>query len=284
MNISDKSDIYGLAGHPLGHSFSPAYFNRMFDEKDIAARYELFDIPSAEDFLPLVQSTERLKGLNVTIPYKESVIPYLDAMTDRARMAGAVNCVAVRRDAEGKVRLTGDNTDIEGCRESLRPLLLDCGWIATPDGTLRDKEGNAPRYPALILGTGGGAKGVAVAMADLGFQSLLISRSESKGDLTYSDLDPESVWRAPVVINATPAGMVPVTLAAPPFPFQYLRGAAGTAPRQAAFDLIYNPDPTLFMRICAAHGLATMSGLRMLHLQADASWRFWNEETMPSLP
>ncbi len=246
-------DKYGLIGYPLGHSFSKSYFTDKFSSESINAEYVNFELPSIEDFPVIVNSYKTLKGLNVTIPYKEKVLPYLDNISKEAREIGAVNVIRVEHKGNG-VRLHGYNSDVIGFADSIEPLLK-------------------PHHKkALILGTGGSSKAIHYALTKkLGLEVIFVSRYQRPGTVTYQDLDAAAIREYEVIVNCTPVGMYPNTEEAPNIPYDAL------TEENLLFDLIYNPDPTLFLRRGAEHGSQTKSGLEMLILQAMASWRFWNE-------
>lgn len=246
-------DKYGLIGYPLGHSFSKSYFTDKFSSESINAEYVNFELPSIEDFPVIVNSYKTLKGLNVTIPYKEKVLPYLDNISKEAREIGAVNVIRVEHKGNG-VRLHGYNSDVIGFADSIEPLLK-------------------PHHKkALILGTGGSSKAIHYALTKkLGLEVIFVSRYQRPGTVTYQDLDAAAIREYEVIVNCTPVGMYPNTEEAPNIPYDAL------TEENLLFDLIYNPDPTLFLRRGAEYGAQTKSGLEMLILQAMASWRFWNE-------
>ena len=238
---------YGLIGYPLGHSFSPEYFREKFLREKIDARYDAFPLERIEDFPALLAAHPQLRGLNVTIPHKEAVIPYLDELHPDATTVGAVNCIAFRG---GKS--IGYNTDWVGFRDSLKPLL--CGHHSH----------------ALVLGTGGASKAVGYALHRLGVDVLFASRTETGGAISYDNVTPEIIASRTLVINTTPLGMPPHTDAAPPLPYTAIR------PPHLLYDLVYNPAQTRFMAEGATRGAATKNGLEMLHLQADAAWKIWS--------
>lgn len=251
-----------LVGRRLGHSFSANYFNDRFRKEHRNAHYSLCEIETIQELPQRIQSMPGLVGFNVTIPYKEEIIPFIDELTPLADTVGAVNTVKVISDAKSPkgYRLKGHNTDVEGFMESLRTAVIN-----------REKSGTA-----LVLGSGGASKAVCAGLRELGFEPTVVSRHCGKGVTEYNELTPEQVWQADIIVNATPAGMYPETNCAPPFPFQYMRHNGITSrPRQIAFDLVYNPEETLFMKICSVHGAITMNGLAMLHRQAEAAWSFW---------
>lgn len=241
-------DKYGIIGYPLGHSFSRAFFTEKFQREHIDAEYVNFEIPSADMLPGIVQANPNLRGLNVTLPYKEAVIPMLDELSDEAKEIGAVNVIRVR---DG--RLKGFNSDIIGFMDSIRPLLKP--W----------------HQHALVLGTGGASRAIRVGLQRLGIEWTYVSRTPAPGRLTYADLTSELMEHYQVIVNCSPVGMFPHVDACPDIPYQLLTG------RHLLYDLVYNPQETLFLKRGAEHGAAVKNGLEMLHLQALASWRFWNE-------
>lgn len=247
--------LYGLIGYPLGHSWSARLFNEKFEREGLDARYDLYELPSVSDVLPLVGGNPALAGLNVTIPYKQQIIPLLDSLSPEAEEAGAVNTVRIVREADGLPRLIGYNTDIIGFRDSVAPMLA-----GVPE----------KRHTALVLGNGGACRAVCVALRSMGWNPVVVSRSGGEGVVTYADLTPQLVHDSGLVVNCTPLGMSPNVNAAPPFPYQYLHAG------QVCFDLVYNPEETLFMRIARAHGCKVSNGLAMLRGQAEAAWKIWN--------
>ena len=241
-------DRYGIIGFPLGHSFSRAFFTEKFQKEHIDAEYVNFEIPSVHLLPEIVRSNPHLRGLNVTLPYKEAVIPMLDSMSDEAREIGAVNVIQVR---EG--RLKGFNSDIIGFMGSLRPLLKP--W----------------HQHALVLGTGGASRAIRVGLERLGLDWTYVSRTAAEGRLTYSALTPEVMEHYQVIVNCSPVGMFPKVDACPDIPYHLLSS------RHLLYDLVYNPEETLFLKRGAQQGATIKNGLEMLHLQALASWEFWNE-------
>lgn len=241
-------DKYGIIGYPLGHSFSRAFFTEKFQREHIDAEYVNFEIPSADMLPGIVQTNPNLCGLNVTLPHKEAVIPMLDELSDEAKEIGAVNVIRVR---DG--RLKGFNSDIIGFMDSIRPLLKP--W----------------HQHALVLGTGGASRAIRVGLQRLGIEWTYVSRTPAPDRLTYVDLTPELMEHYQVIVNCSPVGMFPRVDACPDIPYQLLTG------RHLLYDLVYNPQETLFLKRGAERGAAVKNGLEMLHLQALASWRFWNE-------
>lgn len=249
--MSKPQAIYGLIGRVLGHSFSQDFFNKKFASEGIDARYINFEIEEIGQLNEVLAQYPQLRGLNVTIPYKEQVIPYLDDVDEQARKIGAVNVIKfIGRGAQ--LKLKGYNSDVVGFSDSIAPLL------------------GSDRKRALILGTGGAAKAVAAGLEGLGVEVQPVSRSSRPGVLTYDDLTEEVMRGHTVIVNTTPLGMYPHTDEAPPIPYDML------TERHLCYDLIYNPDTTLFMQRAAAHGAETKNGLEMLLLQAFVSWQIWN--------
>lgn len=244
---------YGLIGYPLGHSFSQKYFTEKFDRECVDARYDLFPLESINELPGLIHDTEGLAGFNVTIPYKQDVIQFLDEMDDQAREIGAVNVVKITRQVNGAYRLKGFNSDAYGFTESIRPML-------------------GPSHKrALVLGSGGASKAVIFSLRRLGVEPVVVSRRPSAGMLTYAAIDKEILMNYTVIVNASPVGMSPIIDVCPDIPYEFL------TPRHVCFDLVYNPEETLFLQKASAAGAAVKNGLEMLHLQAEGAWKYWNE-------
>lgn len=244
---------YGLIGYPLGHSFSQKYFTEKFDRECVDARYDLFPLESINELPGLIHDTEGLAGFNVTIPYKQDVFQFLDEMDDQAREIGAVNVVKITRQVNGAYRLKGFNSDAYGFAESIRPML-------------------GPSHKrALVLGSGGASKAVIFSLRRLGVEPVVVSRRPSAGMLTYAAIDKEILMNYTVIVNASPVGMSPIIDACPDIPYEFL------TPRHVCFDLVYNPEETLFLQKASAAGAAVKNGLDMLHLQAEGAWKYWNE-------
>lgn len=247
--------MYGLIGYPLGHSFSPGFFKAKFEREGIDDSYELFPLEKIEEVKRLVASKAELNGFNVTIPYKETILPFLTARTAAAKEIGAVNTVSVERDEQGRaIGLTGDNTDWIGFRDSLKPLL------------------KPEMRKALVLGTGGASKAVVYALRQLGIEPTLVSRNRNpeRGIIAYEDITPQMMAENLVIVNTTPLGMTPNIETLPDIRYDCLTEG------HLCYDLVYNPETTLFLQRSAEQGAAIKSGLEMLHLQAEAAWRIWN--------
>lgn len=245
-------DKYGLIGQTLGHSFSKSYFNEKFQSEHINAKYLNFEIPNIGELKAVLDTNPELRGLNVTIPYKQQIIPYLNEITKEAKEIGAVNVVKVTRKGK-KMHLKGFNSDVVGFTQSLQPLI-------------------APFHKkALILGTGGASKAVAYGLKSLGLDFLFVSRTKKPGCLTYNEVTPKVVDEYNVIVNCTPVGMYPNYDDCPDLPYETLDN------HNLLYDLIYNPDETLFLAKGREQGAITKNGLEMLLLQAFASWEFWHE-------
>lgn len=239
---------FGLIGYPLGHSFSKGYFAEKFAREGIEdASYDNFELSDIAQFPTLVQSQPNLVGLNVTIPYKQAVIPYLGELDAAAQQIGAVNTIKFTNG-----RLLGYNTDYVGFRDSLKPLLK-------PNHT-----------KALILGTGGSSKAVEYALGLLGIQHRYVSREPKDGQLSYGQLTETLMQEYTLIINTTPLGMHPNVDACPDIPYHHL------TPKHLLYDLVYNPAETQFLAKGRAVGADTKNGLQMLGLQAEAAWGIWN--------
>jgi shikimate dehydrogenase len=238
--------VYGLIGYPLTHSFSAGYFSKKFAAENSSDVYRNFPIEDIGLFPQLLAATKDLQGLNVTIPYKQKVIPFLDHLSDEARAIGAVNCIHI---VDGKTK--GYNTDVTGFRESLQPLLR-------------------PHHKqALILGTGGASLAVAYALQQLHIPFQKVSRTPAANECSYEALDEAVIATHTLIINTTPLGMFPATDSFPPIPYHLLTA------RHLLYDLVYNPEETLFLTFGKQHGATIKNGLEMLHLQADAALAIW---------
>ncbi len=242
--------IYGLIGYPLSHSFSKKYFTEKFEKEGIVnCRYELFPIADAKDFLSLFEQNRELQGLNVTIPHKVSVIPFLHSLDDSAVKVGAVN--VIKRSGEGD--LIGYNSDYYGFKASLIPFM----------------EGNFNKK-ALILGKGGAAKAVEAALKDLSMVYKYVSRQESESSITYNQLNEQVMNEYQLIINTTPLGMYPAVDEAPALPYDFI------TPNHYFYDLVYNPPITKMMQLAQNKQAKAKNGLDMLYLQAEKAWEIWN--------
>lgn len=246
-------DIYGLIGYPLGHSFSVGYFNEKFQNEGIDAKYVNFEIPQIEMLEEVIASNPDLKGLNVTIPYKEKVISYLDNVSPEARTIGAVNVICVIHKGRSVI-LKGYNSDVIGFTQSIEPRL------------------EPYHKKALILGTGGASKAVNYGLKSLGLETVFVSRYERPGTIQYEKLTPDDIKEYNVIVNCTPCGMYPHSNKCPNLPYEAMDS------HTLLYDLIYNPDETLFMYKGRKQGATVVNGLEMLLLQAFVSWEIWNKE------
>lgn len=246
-------DKYGLIGYPLGHSFSKSYFNEKFENEKIDAEYINFEIPTLDSLPEILASNPELKGLNVTIPYKEKVISYLDSISPEARAIGAVNVIRVDHKGNNAF-LKGFNSDVIGFTKSIEPLL------------------ERFHKKALILGTGGASKAINFGLKSLGLETVFVSRFERPGTIQYSQITPDIIQEYNVIVNCTPCGMYPHIDECPQLPYEAITS------KNLLYDLLYNPDETLFMKKGALHGATVKNGLEMLLLQAFASWEFWHNK------
>jgi len=244
---------FGLIGRTLGHSFSQTYFTQKFYSLNLLEhQYDLFELPTIADLPALLAAHPNLVGLNVTVPYKETVLPYLDDLAPSAARVGAVN--VIERRADGHLR--GHNTDCGGFRDSLAPFF--------------PHRGESSR--ALVLGTGGAAKAVEVGLRELDIPFWLVSRDPLAAGLTYADITPELLAAHLLIVNATPVGTFPHTQECPLLPYHAL------TPRHYLFDLVYNPAETLFMAKGREAGAQVKNGFDMLCRQAEAAWDIWQAQ------
>jgi shikimate dehydrogenase len=244
---------FGLIGYPLGHSFSKKYFTEKFSGEQIkGCSYENFPLSNIIQITGLL-SDINLEGLNVTIPYKSSVIKFLDKIDPEAEKIGAVNVIKIKR-TNGKTVLTGFNSDITGIMATLSPVL-------------------SPEIKnALVLGTGGSSKAVCHVLKIINVHCTLISRERKSGCLTYSDINSEILENNQLIINTTPLGMYPDTGSRPELNYNLLGSS------HILFDLVYNPEITSFLKIGKERGCTILSGIKMLHSQAERSWEIWNND------
>lgn len=244
---------FGLIGKSLKHSFSQEYFTNKF--KTLQLRdyyYHNFELDSIQDIAKLISENKNLHGLNVTFPYKESVIPFLDELSEEAKKIGAVNCIQFNSN-----KLIGHNTDSYGFSQSIKPFL----------------DTNHER--ALILGTGGAAKAAAYALKKIGVEVFFVSSSNVKkteNTFFYFELNDRVMNAFKLIINATPLGTSPNILSFPNIPYQYLTA------KHLSFDMVYNPHETEFLKRAAERGSITVNGLSMLQLQAEKSWEIWQSK------
>ncbi|WP_029035046.1 shikimate dehydrogenase family protein [Salinimicrobium terrae] len=239
---------FGLVGRNISYSFSRKYFSEKFRREGIAATYENFDLQDIKEFSNIIVQNPELKGLNVTIPYKESIMPFLDTLDPVAKEIGAVNTIKVAEDG----KLTGYNTDYFGFAEALKPHLK-------------------PHHRhALILGTGGASKAINYALNSLNISTIFVSRSPSKNAISYEELSREILEKNSVIVNTTPLGTYPKTGEFPALPVEHLSS------RHLLFDLIYNPPKTTLMQMAETRGVTILNGQKMLEFQALKAWEIWN--------
>jgi shikimate dehydrogenase len=244
--------LYGLIGYPLSHSFSKGYFSQKFSkENKTDFRYENFPIENIEGIHQILNLNPDLEGFNVTIPYKEKILPFLDRISQEASQIGAVNTVKVFRNND-KLILSGFNTDIYGFKESIKPYLQEC------------------HSSALILGTGGASKAVKTAFEQMHIPYLFVSRKSSEKSLSYEELTTEIIHKHHIIVNTTPLGTYPDVSSLPPIPYSSLTC------NHLLYDLVYNPEVTAFLKMGQKYACQTVNGLKMLHLQAEKAWDIWN--------
>ena len=243
-----KIHSFGLIGKNISYSFSKTYFNHKFTSMDLVNHsYENFDLSKIEEFPDLIKKHITLKGLNVTIPYKEAIIPYLDSLNKKAERIGAVNTIKFKKGS-----LIGYNTDVYGFKKTFQPFL---------------KESH---NKALILGTGGASKAVAFVLKELGISFKYVSRNPIGDQIGYTDLNKKIISSHTVLINCTPLGTFPDTEAKPDIPYEFLTSS------HLLFDLIYNPEKTAFLLSGERKGAIICNGRKMLELQAEKAWQIWN--------
>lgn len=244
--------MYGLIGKKLSHSFSADFFNKKFEKEKIQNEYKLFELNSIEEFKDLIKANEGLEGLNVTIPYKEKILPYLDSLSEEAEAIGAVNVIKfIRKD--NVLKLKGYNSDCVGFKNSLVPFL------------------NKDIKKALILGTGGASKAVVYVLKNLSIEYTFVSRNPSINDLSYDELSEDIIKDNKLIVNTTPLGMFPNIMDFPSIPYKFLTS------NHVCYDLVYNPEETQFLNKSKEYGAKVKNGLEMLYLQAIAAWDIWNK-------
>ena len=246
---------FGLIGYPLGHSFSRKYFSEKFSGENLTdCYYDNYPLSDIEKLPELIESEPFLCGLNVTIPYKTTVMGYLDYIDEEARQIGAVNVIKIKRSGSF-FSLSGYNTDVEGIRETLKPYI----------------ESRKIRN-ALILGTGGGSKAVYHYLINEGVNVNFVSRTKKPGVLTYTELNEEVYRNTELIVNSTPLGMYPAIAGKPDLNYIMLNQ------KHILFDLVYNPELTTFLNLGISRGCTIITGLKMLYVQAEKSWEIWNDK------
>ena len=247
--------IFGLLGYPLHHSRSKEYFTAKFKNENISeCVYENFSLENISDLPNLLSENTEIEGLNVTIPHKTAVIDLIDETDITAKAIGAVNCLKISRNS-GKISIKGFNTDAEAFRQSIEPMLSKF------------------RGKAIILGTGGSSKAVSYALSEMNIPHVFVSRNPfHKDHISYNEIDAGFLKEYKLIVNCTPTGMFPEIDTAPMLPYEALNK------EHILFDLVYNPEETLFLKKAKAQGASTKNGLEMLYLQAEASWKIWNSD------
>lgn len=245
---------YGLIGYPLSHSFSKRFFSAYFENESVTAEYNNFEISEISLIQDIIRDNPDLAGFNVTIPYKQAIIPFLDYCDSKAAAIQAVNTVKIDRSGE-KITLTGFNTDLAGFRDSIRPLLK-------------------PHHrKAMVLGTGGASKAVNAVLAELSIPVLAVSREYRPGNtISYGQITRQIMEECTIVVNTTPLGTYPKTDGCPELPFRFVGN------NHLLFDLVYNPPVTTFLQRGIDQGAEVKNGQEMLELQALAAWKIWNEQ------
>lgn len=244
---------FGLLGYPLGHSFSKSYFEKKFEELALPQyTYHLFEFPDLNNLKEKLSAYPHLKGFNITIPFKQTILPFCDQLSAEAKAIGAVNCIKIEN-----AIWTGYNTDYFGFKQSIKPFL------------------DPTHQMALVLGSGGSAKAVKYALESVGVEVYTVSSSlpASEKVLTYKDLNQHVFNAFKLIVNSTPLGMYPHIDQAPPIPYEYLNAT------HLCYDLIYNPEETRFLKEAKKQGAIAINGLSMLHLQAEKSWEIWASGT-----
>lgn len=251
---------YGLIGFPLTHSFSKKYFTEKFEKENITdCEYNLYSLSSIHQLPDLIKDNPGIAGLNVTIPYKETVLAFLSELDAGAKAVGAVNCIKIERGTNAAPKLIGYNTDVFGFRQSIKPFL--------------EKK----HERAIILGTGGASKAAAFVLKEIGLDCYFVTRfknsqkSQITNSFSYADLN-EYIFNAfKLIVNTTPVGMYPNVHDAPAIPYELL------TPSHLLYDMVYNPAETEFLKRGKEKGAETINGISMLHQQAEEAWRIWNK-------
>lgn len=239
--------LYGLIGKSLSHSFSASYFNNKFKNENINAEYRLFELTELSDMFQLFKEHKNLKGLNITIPFKESILSYLDYSNSIVKETGSCNTLKIKNQ-----KIYGFNTDVYGFEKTLEKQLQ-----------------TKPQH-SLVFGNGGAAKSILYVLKKKGILATVFNRSQNPNTLPYSQLNQEIIQKSELIINTTPVGMFPHLNDVLPFPFEYITS------QHIVIDLIYNPEETLFLKECRKRGAKIVNGLLMLQQQAEMSWEIWN--------
>lgn len=242
----------GLIGFPLGHSFSKNYYLAKFEQEHITGiDYDLYSLPNIDEFADLIRKDNRFHGFNVTIPYKQSILKFVDNLSPEAEEIGAVNCLTMHPQDDGRITIKGYNTDAFGFQKSLEPLLTH------------------KHLRALVLGNGGAAKAVCYVLNKLSIPYYLVSRNRENGDIIYSDLDQQTIENHQIIINCSPLGTFPNVDECPDIPYEFITA------NHLLYDLIYNPEETRFLKKGKEQHAVTKNGYEMLVLQAEKNWEIW---------
>ncbi len=245
---------FGLIGYRLGYSFSKGFFTEKFEKEALNDHeYVNFELDTIDEFPSIFEKNENIGGLNCTIPYKQEIMPFMDDMDEEAEKVGAVNTVKIIKDGD-QIKLKGYNSDVYGFENSLKPML------------------NKNHEKALILGTGGASKAIKFILEKLGIEYISASIEEElfEKEIRYGEIDEELIKSHLIIINATPLGTFPNVDTCPGIPYEHITD------KHVLYDLVYNPEETLFMKKGKEQGAAVKNGLEMLHLQAIRSWEIWN--------
>ena len=247
---------FGLVGYPLGHSFSKKYFTEKFSAQNISdCVYDNYPLENINHFMGLINSDEELEGLNVTIPYKSQILKFIDVLDPEAHEIGAVNVLKIKRN-QRKISIFGYNSDVTGRGDTLLPYMND---------TVRN---------ALVLGTGGSSRAVCHVLQKLGLNVSLVSREKKPGTMLYSDISSDVIRQSQLIVNTTPLGMFPDIESKPAIDY------SGLTKNHILFDLVYNPEVTSFLKMGDNKNCITLSGLKMLHSQAEKAWEIWNNDNV----
>lgn len=252
MTMQKNKFLYGLVGYPLKHSLSPSFFQKKFFEEKINAEYKLFEIDKISKINDIIKQNKNLKGFNVTIPYKEKILNYINYLDEKARKISAVNTVKI----EPTEQLIGFNTDYYAFKKSLENFLLNS---------------SSANYTAIVFGYGGAAKAVVLALKDLNIDFIIVSRKNKKF-LNYNNLNEEIIKKNKLLINTTPVGMYPSINEKLKIPFNAI------GKEHLLYDLIYNPPLTVFLKEGLKRGAKIKNGEEMLYLQAELSWSIWQKK------
>ena len=248
MDNDQINNLFGLLGKNISYSFSQGYFTKKFEELHLCThKYVNFDIQSIDEFISIIKNNPNLKGLNVTIPYKQEILPFLDSINTKAKQIGAVNTIKITDQG-----LKGYNTDCYGFKKSIKPFL------------------KAHHKRALILGTGGASKAIAFTLDELGIGYKFVSRNASSNKIAYNSLTENTIKSHQIIINCTPLGTFPNIENKPNISYKYIGS------QHLLYDLIYNPSETTFLKLGKQQGAQTCNGLKMLELQAEKAWKIWN--------